>query len=178
MMKCLRLPSVALTLTLSALTSCSRDTRPLDQRLTEALDARLRQFGVRGASAAVILPDGSAHPIVGGLSHDTVPIRADMLFAIGSITKNVVAALVLRLAEEGVLSLEDPLHRWLPTYPRIDSTITIRQLLSHRSGIAMFWENQRLWDDLKAYRDGVFTPEVVLIARHDRHTCHQVHPLG
>jgi len=154
--------AAALALALLAGSSCARDTRPLDQRLTEALAARLRQFGVRGASAAVILPDRSVHRIVAGTSHDSVAMRPDMLFAIGSITKNYVAALVLRLAEDGALSLEDPLYRWLPRYPRVDSTVTIRQLLSHRSGIAMFWENQRLWDDLKAYRDSVFTPEVVL----------------
>jgi len=158
----LRFPSVALTLTLLATASCSGQQGPLDQRLTEALEARLRQFGVRGASAAVILPDRSVHRIVGGISHDSVPMSPEMLFAIGSIAKNYVATLVLRLAEEDILSLDDPLGRWLPSYPRVNGNVTIRQALSHRSGIAMFWENQRLWDDLKAYRDSVFTPEVVL----------------
>jgi len=108
------------------------------------------------------MPDGSIHRIVAGFSHDTVPVNPDMLFAIGSITKNMVAALVLQLAEDGVLSLEDPLHKWLPIYPEVDSNITIRQLLGHTSGIFMFWENQKLWDDLIKYRDSVFTPEVVL----------------
>ena len=146
-----------------AAASCSgRQQGPLDQRLTEALEARLRQYDVRGASAAVILPDRSIHRIVAGISHESVRIRPEMLFAIGSITKNYVATLVLRLAEEGALSLDDSLSRWLPAYPRVNGGVTIRQALSHRSGIAMFWENQRLWDDLKAHRDSVFTPEVVL----------------
>jgi D-alanyl-D-alanine carboxypeptidase len=35
-------------------------------------------------------------------------------------------------------------------------------MLGHTSGIFMFWENQKLWDDLIQYRDSVFTPEVVL----------------
>ncbi len=65
-----------------------------------------------------------------------------MLFAIGSITKNVVAALVLQLADEGVLTLNDSLYRWLPTYPFVDSTITVRQLLNHTSGLYMFWDNR------------------------------------
>jgi len=85
-----------------------------------------------------------------------------MLIAVGSITKNFVAALVLQLAEEGVLALEDPLRRWLPPYPKVDSNITIRQLLAHTSGIFMFWENQKIWDDLIAYRDSAFAPETVL----------------
>jgi CubicO group peptidase (beta-lactamase class C family) len=142
--------------------SCSRDTRPLDVRIKEALSDRLEQYDVKGASAAVILPDGSIHCVTAGVSHDTVTIKPEMLFSTGSITKNFVAVLILQLAENGLLSLEDPLHKWLPPYQHIDSNITIRQLLNHTSGIFMFWENQQLWDDLIKYRDSVFTPEVVL----------------
>ena len=142
--------------------SCSRDRRPFEERLKGALGDGLRKYDVKGASAALVLPDQSVRLVVGGMSHDSVPIRTDMLFAIGSITKNVVAALVLQLAEEGVLSLEDPLHKWLPAYPKVDRNITIRQLLSHTSGLFMFWENQQIWDDLKKYRERVFTPEDVL----------------
>ncbi len=42
-----------------------------------------------------------------------------MLFAVGSITKNVVAALVRRLVEDDVLSLEVPLSKWLPRYAHL-----------------------------------------------------------
>jgi len=59
----------------------------------------------------------------------------DMLFDIASIGKHFVAILVCKLAEEGRLSLDDPLSRWLPDYPNIDHTITIRQLLNHTSGL-------------------------------------------
>jgi len=142
--------------------SCTTDQRPLDDRLRDAVAQRLSQYDVRGASTCVILPDGSIHDIVAGISHDSVAIRPEMLFATGSITKNIVAALVLRLGEEGILSLEDSLHKWLPPHPMIDSNITIRQMLGHTSGIFMFWENQKLWDDLIKYRDSVFSPDVVL----------------
>jgi len=86
----------------------------------------------------------------------------EMSFAIGSITKNMVAALMLQLAEEGKLSLDDPIGRWLPPYEYVDSRITIRQMLNHTSGLFMFWENQQIWDDLIQYRTKVFTPEEVL----------------
>jgi len=167
--KSLRGGLVTLVMLLFGIMGCSRDTRPMDEQLKEAITERLRQYDVKGASVAVILPDGSTHRIVAGLSHDTVAVRPDMLFAIGSITKNLVATLVLQLAEEGKLSLEDSLHRWLPPYPNVDSTATMRQLLSHTSGIFMFWENQKLWDDLIKYRDSVFTPEVVLTYLKDPH---------
>ncbi len=142
--------------------ACQIDNRPLDVQLEEAMTEELKENNIRGASAAVILPDESIHRIVAGFSHDSVAIDPDMLFAIGSITKNMVAALVLRLTEEGVLDLSDSLHEWLPSYAHVDSTITIRQLLNHTSGLYMFWDNDSIWEDLKKYRGRIFTPEMVL----------------
>lgn len=55
----------------------------------------------------------------------------DMAFAIGSITKNMIAALLLQLAEEGKLSLDDPIGRWLPPYRHVNGDITVRQMLNH-----------------------------------------------
>jgi len=142
--------------------SCSSDTLTLEEKLQTVLDENIEDLDGRGVSAAVIMPGKPIWKGVAGISHDTVKISPDMLFAIGSITKNFVAALTLRLAEEGKLSLEDSLHAWLPTYPHIDSTITIRQLLNHSSGIYMFWSNEEIWDGLKKDRTRVWTPEEVL----------------
>ena len=130
--------------------------------MQEVLDKGISKYGARGVSAAVIFPDGKVWTGTSGISHDTVAIEPDMLFAIGSVTKNVVAALTLKLAEENLLSLDDPLSKWLPEYPHIDSKITIRQLLNHTSGIYMFWDNQKIWDDLKKDRTKVWSPEQVL----------------
>jgi D-alanyl-D-alanine carboxypeptidase len=145
-----------------AWSACSRDVRTLDERVRDALLDRLQQYDVHGASVAVVLPDDSVHSICAGVSHDGAAMEPGMLFAIGSITKNQVAALILQLAEEGALSLEDPIQKWLPPLSNVDGAITIRQMLGHTSGIFMFWENQKLWEDLIKYRDSVFAPEVVL----------------
>ena len=152
-----------------ALTSCSRDIRPLDERIRAALNNRIREYGVKGASAAVVFPDGAIHRVCAGISHDSVAMSPDMLFAIGSITKNLVAALILQLVEEGTLSLDDSLHKWLPPIPNVDGTITVRQMLNHTSGIFMFWDNEKLWQDLVKYRDSVFTPEVILTYLREPH---------
>ena len=66
-----------------------------------------------------------------------VPLSADHVFRIGSVTKQFSAAAVLKLAEEGKLSLDDPLTRFVPGYPGGDA-ITVRMLLDHTSGIRSY----------------------------------------
>ena len=56
-------------------------------------------------------------------------------FAAGSVAKSLTAALAVRLARRGVLSLSDPLDRWLPAVPSDRRGITVRDLLAHRSGL-------------------------------------------
>lgn len=134
----------------------------IEEQMQDVLDKCIAKYDVHGVSATVIYADGRIWNGVSGISHDEVPIEPGMLFAIGSVTKNFVAALVLDLVEEGVLSLEDPLNMWLPDYPHVDGEITIRQLLNHTSGLYMFWDNQEIWDELKRDRERYWTPEEVL----------------
>ena len=135
---------------------------PINKQLQQVLDTELNKYNVKGVSASIIYQDWSVWNGVSGISHDTVSIKPDMLFAIGSITKNFVAALTLKHIEEGILAFDDPISKWLPPYNYIDSTITIRQLLNHTSGIYMFWSNQQIWDDLKKDRTKVWRPDEVL----------------
>lgn len=62
------------------------------------------------------------------------PIRRDDRFRIASITKSFVAALVVRLAQDHMLQLDDSVAQYLPEYS-LDPAITIRQLLQHTSGL-------------------------------------------
>jgi D-alanyl-D-alanine carboxypeptidase len=94
-----------------------------------------------GISAAVIVPGYRTWTGVSGKSHASVPITADMLFDTGSIEKNFQAALILKLAEEKRLSLEDPISKYLPAYKNVDGKITIRQLLNHTSGVFNVFEH-------------------------------------
>lgn len=63
-----------------------------------------------------------------------IPVAADHVFRIASISKSFTRVLAGRLAERGDLSLDDPLARWLPKFPAADR-ITIRLLLEHRAGV-------------------------------------------
>jgi CubicO group peptidase (beta-lactamase class C family) len=64
-----------------------------------------------------------------------VPASADTVYGIGSITKQFTAAAILQLQEDGKLALDDDIHTYLPGYPTNGQKITIRQLLSHTSGV-------------------------------------------
>src|SRR5512140_424813 len=80
------------------------------------------------------------------------PLRRDAIFRVYSMTKPVVAVGVLRLVEDGKLSLDDPVSRYIPAFASVqvfaggtadapalkspDSPITVRQLLNHTSGLA------------------------------------------
>ncbi len=63
--------------------------RPLDIRNGESLTNRLQQYSVKGASVAVRLPDGIICRITAGVSHDSVAVQPGMIFATGTITKNI-----------------------------------------------------------------------------------------
>jgi CubicO group peptidase (beta-lactamase class C family) len=57
------------------------------------------------------------------------------MFRIGSVTKQFTAAAIMRLCEQGKLSLDDDIRNFLPDYPTQGHTVTIRHLLTHTSGI-------------------------------------------
>ena len=61
-----------------------------------------------------------------------------MRYSIGSISKQFTATAVLLLAEQGKLSLDDPVSRFVPNLTR-GSEVTIRELLSHTSGYQDYW---------------------------------------
>ena len=67
-----------------------------------------------------------------------VPLAPDSVFRLGSITKQFTAVAVLMLAEEGKLSLSDPITKHLPGYPAHGHVITVEHLLTHTSGIRSY----------------------------------------
>lgn len=66
------------------------------------------------------------------------PIEPDMVFRLGSITKQFTAVAILILAEQGKLALDDSISKFLPDYPTHDHLITVKHLLTHTSGIKSY----------------------------------------
>jgi D-alanyl-D-alanine carboxypeptidase len=100
----------------------------------------LESTGVPSASVAVV-KDGSVvytHAYGNARLEPPTPATAEMRYKIGSISKQFTATAILMLAEQGKLSLDDPVSRFVPDLTRAKE-VTIRQLLSHTSGYQDYW---------------------------------------
>lgn len=72
-----------------------------------------------------------------------VMVRPESVFRIASISKPVTAVAVMQLVERGLVSLEDPIQKYVPAYPRKpQGEIRIRHLLTHTSGIRHYAGNE------------------------------------
>jgi D-alanyl-D-alanine carboxypeptidase len=114
-------------------------------------------------AATVILADGRTWTGVAGdaVAATHAKVTPQTPFAIASLTKTFTAALILRLADEGRLTIDDPLVRWLPDYPNA-ARITLRMLLQHTSGLADFFQNPKFDAALNQAKRRVWTPDEVL----------------
>jgi len=119
---------------------CSSDEPELGTLLDRVVAA-----GAPGV-LVVVREDGKMHSEARGFAGRTrsSPMRADERFRIGSVTKTFVATLVLRLAEDGRLTLDDTVERWLPGLVPGGHAITVRHLLSHTAGLFDYVEDDRV----------------------------------
>jgi D-alanyl-D-alanine carboxypeptidase len=115
----------------------SDDTRgQIDQIARQVLD----NTGVPSASVAVV-KDGTlvyTHAYGSARIEPAAPATSEMRYKIGSISKQFTATAILMLAEQGKLSLDDPVSRFMPDLARAKE-VTIRQLLAHTSGYQDYW---------------------------------------
>jgi D-alanyl-D-alanine carboxypeptidase len=136
--------SIALVI-LAALPSCFAQSTPLlSPDLRSKIDGIARNVlattGVPSASLAVVEGGKVAYVQAYGQARldPATPAQAQMRYSIGSISKQFTAAAILMLAEEGKLSLDDPVSKYVPGLTR-GNEVTIRELLSHTSGYQDFW---------------------------------------
>jgi D-alanyl-D-alanine carboxypeptidase len=129
-------------------TTTRLDTAPrfdvaLASELQSILDEERERFQAGAASAAIVVPGEGAWTGASGVADRETkkPVTSETAFAVGSVTKTFVAALILDLIEDDVLNLDDPLARWLPGFPRARQ-ITVRQLLNHTSGVFNITDNR------------------------------------
>lgn len=126
-----------------------------------AVETMQKQMGIKGVSAAVITAN-EAFTTVAGESYAGRPINADMVFGIGSVTKTITSTILVRMQEKGLIDLDDAIGKWIPSNPNIDPSITVRQLLGHRSGLADFSLTQEYRAAVVANTNRIFKPEELL----------------
>ncbi len=132
-----------------------------------ALSARLKSlratYGLPGVSAAILFADGTIWRATSGFADVEARRRLtqDTRFAVASISKTFLAALILALAEEDRLDLPASVTTYLPGLA-IDPAITVAQLLNHTSGLHDYFYAPDIDKALLADRDRVWTPDEIL----------------
>jgi CubicO group peptidase (beta-lactamase class C family) len=114
----------------------------LKERVDAAIDAAI---GAHIVGCVVLVHQGGKRVygrVAGFADREAgIPVREDTIFRLASVTKPIVAATALKMIDLGLLSLDDPVTKYLPFFTMRASdgsvpTITIRHLLSHTSGIS------------------------------------------
>jgi D-alanyl-D-alanine carboxypeptidase len=136
----------------------------LDRKLRARLDKLRSKYAIPGVSATIILADGSTWTGTSGMANvrKGTKVKADTAFALASVSKTYTAALILALANDGKLDLDEHVSKLLPKM-RFASKVTVRQLLNHTSGLpdyflsgkidrALFGDRARAWTTRDAFR--------------------------
>ena len=134
----------------------------------ETIDAWMRDYAGQVPGASVLVLEGG--DAVFQRSYGLADLEANVAsspttnYRLASVSKQFTAASVLLLVEDGVLTLDDPVRRWLPTLPVAAEAITLRHLLSHTSGL-IDYEDLLLPDQVRQVYDA---DALRLLEREDR----------
>lgn len=132
------------------------------RQIDEVVESARKAFDVPGVAVAVVQP-GQAPYLKGYGTRDRAgspPVDADTLFGIGSISKAFTTASIAMLAQEGKLSWNDPVIKHIPEFrmadPWVTREFTIRDLVTHRSGLGPYAGDLIILTDSKANRKQVY----------------------
>lgn len=112
------------------------NTDLLEQKVDQLVTASMQQYHIPGLALAVLY---KGEPVLmkgyGYADLQGQPVKTNTLFAIGSVSKSITAFAVMILVQQGKINLDDSVLKYLPRAPQQWQAVTIRQLLSHTSGI-------------------------------------------
>ena len=122
----------------------------LKARIDSAVVAAMKTSGAPSVSLAIVQGGQLAYARAYGNAHvsPALPATPSMRYSIGSVSKQFTATAVLMLAEQGKLSLDDKVSRYLPGLTRADE-VSIRQLLSMTSGYQDYWPQDYVMEPMK-----------------------------
>jgi D-alanyl-D-alanine carboxypeptidase len=139
---------------------------PLGGRLRAKFEELHKGGSFPGGTAGFALADGASFGIAVGVSDRTVqtPMKPADRLLLGSVGKTYASAVALQLVHEQRIALDDPISKHLgrePWFARIahSDRMTVRQLMTHTSGLVRYELNPRFTADLSANPDKTWTPE-------------------
>jgi CubicO group peptidase (beta-lactamase class C family) len=121
------------------------DAARLDAQLTPYIESLGAKLGVRRKLSGFVMVAQQGKAVYARAfgyadREHQAPADADTSFRVGSVTKQFTAAAILALQQDGKLSVDDPIGKYLPDYPAVGKDITLHQLLTHTSGLPDYTE--------------------------------------
>ena len=161
-------PALWLTLLLIAQTA-TQQPQPAQQSLRDQLQAKFEELHKAGTfpggTAGIVLAEGTQIALAVGLSDRAAgtPMKPTDRLLLGSVGKTYVSAAALQLVHEKKIGLDDPIAKYLgeePWFKRLPNAgrITVRQLMTHTSGLVRYELNSKFTADLTANPDKVWSP--------------------
>lgn len=134
--------------------------------LVAALNAAARssfaEAAAPGAIVGVRTPQGTWTQAYGQADPATgAPMAVGMHTRIGSVTKTFTGTLIMQLAEQGKLRLDDPIDRYVPGIPNGDR-VTLRLLANMTSGVASYTQSTQFTDTYFSKPETIFTPDQLI----------------
>src|SRR5688572_8973342 len=125
---------------LTATAASAQDSRALVHYIDSVATAAVAEQRTAGVSVAVVKNGRTVLAKGYGFAdlENDVPATPETVYRIGSVTKQFTAAGIMRLMEQGKLSLDDTLQKFLPDFPTQGNRVTVRHLLNHTSGIRSY----------------------------------------
>jgi D-alanyl-D-alanine carboxypeptidase len=131
-------------------------------RFQNTLDSVCAKYKIKGITTAVLIPGVGIWKGAYGESSSGQPVNTDMLMGMGSNTKTHISATLLKMQEQHLVSMDDTIGKWIQGYPNISGQITIRQCLSHTSGLFDYMQNDVINDSIFGNPSKHWTREEIL----------------
>lgn len=136
-------------LALIAIPAAAQSLTPAEVAQVDQLVAKtLSDTGVPGAEIAIVRDGKLVLNKAYGKANENLPARPDQPYQIASNSKQFTAMALILLRDEGKLSLDDKVSKYLPGISEGDR-ITLRQLISHTSGLQDFWPQDYSFIDME-----------------------------
>jgi CubicO group peptidase (beta-lactamase class C family) len=131
--------SIMLVLIPSAVIAQESDQK---RQIQQFMDESLKEYQIPGASLAIVQEGKVIFQENWGVQSDGKKVTNNTLFTIGSISKPITSLAIMKLVQEGKINLDHSIHTYLPSFKydkkSFKNEITVRQLLSHTSGISSY----------------------------------------